>query len=156
MKITVMDFPTSARYVIHPSSGGGPLGLDVTAVPDTPQPFMKPPTVPYIYRLFYVDPETKERREYQGTTEFPACPSSHTGATGENDEAEWNERLEWEMEMCAPFMSLDRPEKFEGPGVIVMKKFHRPEVRSRVDKSTGRQTLNLSVFDSFVSLAAIH
>lgn len=134
MTIIVMDRPTPARYSLQPAQKiGVPLGLDITAIAETVQPFMPPPTVPYIYRLFYVDPETTERVEYRGETELPLCPETQTGSTGEaveNRDAEWDQQLQWEMEMCGPFMTMERPEKFEGSGFVLMKKCHKPEARS--------------------------
>lgn len=136
MTITVMERPTPARYNLqYPKHPNGPFGMDVAAVADTRSPFMEPPTVPYIYRLFYTDPISHERIEYRGLTENPTYCDEDMGATDEktimqdeNLKVEWDEKLEWEMEMCSPFMALARPDTFEGPGVVIMRKCHKPEV----------------------------
>lgn len=136
MTITVMDRPVPARYALKQSTTQQALGMDITAIADGSPSIMEPPTVPYIYRLFYIDPETAERKEYKGTNELPTFPSdtleTATGSAdvyGDDMESFWDEKLQWEMEMCSPFMSLSRPQRFEGPGFVVMKKCYRPVIR---------------------------
>lgn len=125
MTVTVMERATPARYKIHsPTNEKAPLAVDITATADGSSPFMEPPTVPYIFRLFYIDPDTGMKKEYRGETELPGLL-----VTDNENLMELDEQLKWEMEMCSPFLSASRPNEFEGPGVVLMKKYHKPEVR---------------------------
>lgn len=125
---TVFDRAVKARYTLYPRAE--PMAIDIaTEASFCIEPYLAPPTVPYIFRLFYTSSETQQRKEY--------CIMEHSS------NASWTELLAedtlltdsaytWEMEMCAPFRDIARPTEFTGPGLVTMRKVSQQELKELI------------------------
>lgn len=97
------------------------MAMDITAeAAFSIEPYLIPPTVPYIFRLFYIrhgenETRTELRLDHDSVSALNSL--SHNGCVTNGDPS-----VSWEMELCAPYMAVARPTEFFGPGFVVMRK----------------------------------